>query len=206
MLSGCKPRVRNVARELHVTSGTMSSENAIICVQGSPGEVYAAIRKLQKSGFDMKRVSIAAREHREEDQILSYYLSGDHMRHWGEQGTLWTAVWGLLSSWGLFVFPVSGPVIVAGPLTEWIIAGLENASILGRFSGIAAGLYSIGIDPKSIPEYEAALNSGKCLVLAHGTREEVSKARAALQLKRSDTGPDFIGERKTTRNPLQDPG
>lgn len=172
----------------------MPSENAVVCVHESPGEVYASLRRLQKSGFEMKRVSIAAREYQEQDQVLSYYLSGDHMREWGEQGTLWTAVWSLLSGWGLFVFPGRGSVTVAGPLTEWIVAGLENASILGRFSGIAAGLYSIGIDPGSIPEYEAALDAGKCLVLAHGTREEVSRAHVTLQLNRSGPGVDCVGE------------
>jgi hypothetical protein len=164
----------------------MSSQNATVGIFESPVEAYAAIRRLQRAGFDMKNVSIAAKEHRDGEQVLGYYLSGGHMRGWGEQGTLWSAVWELLSGWASFVFPASGPVLVAGPLSYWIIAGLENASILGPVSGIAAGLCSIGIDRESILRYEAALNAGKCIVLAHGTRDEVSKARMTL-LERSLT-------------------
>ncbi len=158
----------------------MPGQNATVGVYQSPSEACAAIRRLQKSGFDMKQLSVAAREHREEEQVSAYYLSSGHMRCWGEQGALWGAVWALLCGWALFAFPDSGPVLVAGPLSDWIIAGLENASILSGFTGIGAGLYSIGIDRLSISKYEAALKAGKCLVLAHGTADEVAKARAML--------------------------
>ena len=48
-------------------------------------------------------------------------------------------------------------------------------------SALGAGLYSIGIPKDSVVKYEAALKSDKFLLLAHGTTDEVAKARDILQ-------------------------
>jgi hypothetical protein len=66
-------------------------------------------------------------------------------------------------------------------LVAWIIGALEGAVIVGGLSALGAGLYSIGIPEDSVVEYETALKADKFLVLAHGTTEEVSKARDIMQ-------------------------
>ena len=156
------------------------SKNAMVSIYESPSEAYAAIRRLQKSGFERNRLSVAAREQGEEAQVVAYYLSRDQIRCWGAQAAVWDLVWGMLSGWALFVLPGIGRVWVAGPLSGWILACLENASILNGLSGFGAGLHSVGIDRGSISAYEAALRADRCLVLAHGTRGEVDKARLTL--------------------------
>jgi hypothetical protein len=52
---------------------------------------------------------------------------------------------------------------------------------MGGLSALGAGLYSIGIPKDSVVRYEAALKSDKFLLLAHGTADEVGKARDILQ-------------------------
>ena len=47
-----------------------------------------------------------------------------------------------------------------------------------------AGLYSIGIPKDSVVKYELALKSDKFLVLAHGTADEVAKAKDIMQSTR----------------------
>jgi hypothetical protein len=42
-------------------------------------------------------------------------------------------------------------------------------------------LYSIGIPKDSIMQYETALKSDKLLVIAHGTSDEVAKAKRILE-------------------------
>jgi hypothetical protein len=44
-----------------------------------------------------------------------------------------------------------------------------------------AALYSIGIPKDSILQYETAIKSDKFLVMAHGTAEEVAKAKSILE-------------------------
>jgi hypothetical protein len=76
--------------------------------------------------------------------------------------------------------PGIGPVLVAGPLSAWIAAGLENAPVFGGLSPLGAAIYSIGIAKGRIFSYESAVGEGKCLILAHGTVSEVSRAREVL--------------------------
>ena len=52
---------------------------------------------------------------------------------------------------------------------------------MGGLSALGAGLYSIGIPENSIVQYEAALKADKFLLLAHGSPDEVAKARDIMQ-------------------------
>ena len=74
-----------------------------------------------------------------------------------------------------------GPILVAGPLVAWIVGALEGAVVVGGLSALGAGLYSIGIPKDSVVKYETALKSDKFLLLAHGTADEVAKARDIMQ-------------------------
>jgi hypothetical protein len=66
-------------------------------------------------------------------------------------------------------------------LVAWIIGALEGAVVVGGVSALGAGLYSIGIPKDSVVKYEAALKSDRFLLLAHGTTDEVAKARDIMQ-------------------------
>ena len=79
------------------------------------------------------------------------------------------------------MIPGLGPILVAGPLVGWIIAALEGAVVVGGLSAVGAGIYSIGIPKDSVVIYEEALKADKFLLLAHGTSEEVAKAKEILQ-------------------------
>jgi len=83
-----------------------------------------------------------------------------------------------------FAIPGIGPILVAGPLVAWIVGALEGAVVVGGLSALGAGLYSIGIPKDSVVKYELALKSDKFLVLAHGTTDEVAKAKRIIQSTR----------------------
>jgi len=83
-----------------------------------------------------------------------------------------------------FAIPGIGPILVAGPLVAWIVGALEGAVVVGGLSALGAGLYSIGIPKDSVVKYELALKSDKFLVLAHGTADEVAKAKDIIQSTR----------------------
>ena len=83
-----------------------------------------------------------------------------------------------------FAIPGLGPVLVAGPLVAWIVGALEGAVVVGGLGAVGAGLYSIGIPKDSVVKYETAIKSDKFLVLAHGTANEVAKAKDIMQTTR----------------------
>ena len=70
-----------------------------------------------------------------------------------------------------------GPILVAGPLVAWIIAGLEGAIVVGGVSALGAGLVSIGIPKDSVLKYEVALKTDKYLLVVHGTEDAVDNAK-----------------------------
>src|SRR5580658_9628982 len=159
----------------------MPDTAAVIAVYDNHSSANEAVKELQKSGFDMKKLSIVGKDYLTEDQVVGYYNAGDRMKYWGK----WGAFWGLLFGSAFFWVPGIGTVLVAGPLVSWIVGALEGALTLGGLSAIGAGLYSIGIPKNSIVQYESALKADKFLVVAHGTSDEVARAKDILRTTNS---------------------
>ena len=129
----------------------------------------------------MKKLSIVGRDYHTEEHVVGYYNAGDRMKFWGKLGAFWGGFWGLLFGSAMFFIPGIGPLIVFGPLVGWIVGALEGAVVVGGLSALGAGLYSIGIPKDSVMQYETALKSDKFLVIAHGTADEVAKAKSILE-------------------------
>jgi hypothetical protein len=159
----------------------MTEHNAVAGVYSTHSEAEASIKELQRSGFDMKKLSIVGKDYHTEEHVIGYYNTGDRMKIWGRQGAFWGGFWGLLFGSAMFVIPGFGPLIVFGPLVGWIVGALEGAVVVGGLSALGAGLYGIGIPKDSVMQYETALKSDKFLVIAHGTADEVAKARSILE-------------------------
>jgi hypothetical protein len=162
-------------------SDPKSENNSAVAIFNNHTDAETAVKELQKSGYDMKKLSIIGKDYHSEEQVVGYYNTGDRMKYWGKMGAFWGGFWGLLFGAAFFAIPGIGPVLVAGPLVSWIVAGLEGAAVFGGASAIGAGLYSIGIPKDSILKYETAIKSDKFIVLAHGTAAEVSRARDILK-------------------------
>jgi len=130
----------------------------------------------QRSGIDMKKLSIVGKDYHTEADVTGYYNTGDRIKYWGKLGAFWRLLFGA----AFFAITEIGPVLVAGPLVAWIGA-LEGAVVIGGLTAVGAGLVSIGIPKDSIFKYETALKADKFLVLAHGTAAEVAKAKDIIQ-------------------------
>ena len=159
----------------------MTTTNSVVAIYGTHTQAEEAIKELQRSGCDMKKLSIVGKDYHTDESVVGYYNTGDRMKYWGKLGAFWGGLWGMLFGAAFFVIPGLGPILVAGPLVAWIIGALEGAVVVGGLSALGAGLYSIGIPKDSVVKYEAALKSDKFLLLAHGTADEVAKAKDILQ-------------------------
>jgi hypothetical protein len=158
----------------------MSEKNAAVAICNTHTEAEQVVKELQKSGYDMKKLSIVGKDYHTEEDVVGYYNTGDRMKKWGKLGALWGAFWGILFGSAFFIIPGIGPIVVGGPLVATIVGGLEGAVGIGGLSALGAGLFSIGIPKDSVIEYETALKSDKFLVIAHGTTDEVAKAKEIL--------------------------
>ena len=158
----------------------MEKVDSAIAVFPDHNAAEAAVKKLAQGGFEMKNLSVVGQGYHTDEKVVGFYNTGDRIKFWGERGAFWGGFWGLLFG-GIFITtPAAGPVVVLGYLAAIVIAALENAIILGGLSAVGAALYSIGIPKNSVVEYEAAVKADKFLVMAHGTSEEVARAKAIL--------------------------
>jgi uncharacterized membrane protein len=158
----------------------MSQNNSVVAVYPSHTAAEAAIKELQNSGFDLKKLSIVGRDYHTDEHVVGYYNVGDRMKVWGKTGAFWGGVWGLFFGSAFFWVPGLGPLLVAGPLVSWIVGALEGAVVVGGLSAIGASLYSLGIPKDSILQYETDLKAGKFVLLAHGSVEDAARAKDIL--------------------------
>jgi uncharacterized membrane protein len=157
-----------------------TDKSAVVAIYDTHREAEDAIRQLQKSGMDMRNLSIVGKEYQTEEEVVGYYTTGDRMKAWGKTGAFWGGLWGLMFGSAFFLIPGVGPLFAAGPLVSWIIGALEGAVVVGGLGALGAGLYSIGISKDSIIEYETQIKAGKYVVIVHDTEDEVGHVESAL--------------------------
>lgn len=186
----------------------MPDNNVVVAIYDTHEEAAKTVKELQQAGFDMKKLSIVAKNPHAEEHVVGFYNAGDRIMHWGKQGAFWGSIWGLLFGAAFFAIPGLGPVLIAGPLVAWVVGALEGAAVVGGVSAIGAGLFSIGIPKDSILEYEVAVKTDKYLLLANGTAEEAARAReiiaatmpAALHVHRTQSESEYERELASARS------
>ena len=115
----------------------MSKANAVVAVFDTHQRAEDAIKNLQRSGFDMKNLSIVAKGYSTEEQPVGFYTTGDRVTFWGGTGALWGSLWGLLFGAALFWVPGIGPLVVGGQLVAILVGALEGAVVVGGLSALA---------------------------------------------------------------------
>lgn len=158
----------------------MKKNNSCIGIFSNHTDAEQAIKELQISGFDMKKLSIVGKGYHSDEHPVGYYNTGDRVKFWGKLGAFWGGMWGLLFGTAFFWIPGIGPLAIAGPLVAMIVGGAEGAVAMGGLSALGAALYSIGIPKDSIVKYEESLKADKFLLVVHGTQQEVSRAQDIL--------------------------
>ncbi len=69
----------------------MTDTNAVIAVYTDHSAAEGAVKELQKSGFDMKKLSVVGKDYHTDEQVVGYYNAGDRMKYWGKWGAFWAA-------------------------------------------------------------------------------------------------------------------
>ena len=105
----------------------MTDTSAAIAVYDQHSEAEGAVKKLQQSEFNMKKLSIVGKDYHTDEQVVGYYNAGDRMKYWGKLGAFWGGFWGLLFGAAFFWVPAIGPV------TGWrSIGGFDRRRLGGR--------------------------------------------------------------------------
>jgi len=157
-----------------------------VAICDSHQKAEKVVKELQESGFDMKKLSIIGKDYHEEDKVIGFYNTGDRMKNWGSAGAFWGGIWGLVFGAGFFLIPGIGPVMLAGPIVSSLIGGLEGAVVVGGLSALGGALFGIGVPKDSVLRYETALKADKFLVIAHGSSEDLEKAKKIMSNSSAD--------------------
>jgi hypothetical protein len=57
----------------------MAENSAVVGIYKSHTGAEASIKELQRSGFDMKKLSIVGKDYHTEEHVIGYYNAGDRM-------------------------------------------------------------------------------------------------------------------------------
>ncbi len=158
----------------------MESPDTVIAVLEDHLAAEAAVKKLAAAGFEMKNLSIVGKGYHSEEKVIGFYSIGDRIKFWGVRGAFWGGIWGLFFGGLCLTVPVVGPVIVLGYLAATLLVAIESAVVVGGASALGAALYGLGIPKDSVIEYEAAVKADRFLVMAHGAKDEMIRAKVIL--------------------------
>jgi hypothetical protein len=159
----------------------MSSENIVVAVFDSHELAENAVRTLASSGFAMDQLTIVGKGYHTDEKVVGFYNIGDRIKLWGKNGAFWGALWGLFVGGVFMTLPLVGSIVVLGHLSAMLLGAAEGALVVGGVSALAGALVSIGIPKDSVIRYEQAVKADNFLVLAHGTPDEVSRAKDILK-------------------------
>jgi hypothetical protein len=158
----------------------MEIADTVIAVFPDHDAAETAVKKLTAAGFAMKNLSVVGKGYHTEEKVVGFYNAGDRIKFWGQRGAFWGGMWGMFFG-GLFMtIPVIGHVVVLGYLGALAISAVESAVFVGGASALGAALYSIGVPKDSVIQYEAAIKADDFLVTAHGTADEMARAKGIL--------------------------
>jgi uncharacterized membrane protein len=158
----------------------MFKTDAVVATFKDHQGAESAVKTLAAAGFDLKDLSVVGKGYHTDEKVVGFYNTGDRVRFWGTRGAFWGGLWGLFFG-GLFLtIPIVGHVVVLGYLAAAALSAVESAVMTGGLSALGAALYSIGIPKNSVLEYESDVKADGFLVMAHGTSEEMTRARSLL--------------------------
>ena len=159
--------------------------NAAIGIYEDHDAAVEAIEKLHQQGYPVAQLSIIGLTENEvvDNEMHIIPKSPVNPVGLGTGVAVGTTV-GLLTGVGLFTIPGLGVLFGAGALVG-AIAGFDFGLIGG---GIASVLTSVGVKNEIAEKYNTLLKTGKYLVVANGTAEEVQDAKKHIHTHTKATG------------------
>jgi uncharacterized membrane protein len=160
---------------------TMNRTDIAVAVYDVHTQAEAAVKALQRAGFDMKKISIIGRDYHTEEHVVGFLNAGDRAKIFGKLGAFWGGLMGVLFGSAMMFIPVVGHVVVLGPLAAALFGGLQGAVLVGGISALAGALMAVGIPRDSVLRYETALKADKFMLVVHGGAQEIKRAHELLR-------------------------
>jgi hypothetical protein len=169
----------------------MSHTNSVVAIFESHAQAEKAILELQKSGFDMKKLSIVGRDFQTVEKPLGFVTTGTVANEGARFGAWTGGIFGLLVGAAFLIVPGFGPLIIVGPFAATLLGGIEGALAGGTVGGLAGALIGLGVSKNQAIRYESQIKAGKFLVMQKGDATQVQKAKTILGVTSTET-PEVV--------------
>ncbi|MCS7002193.1 MAG: DUF1269 domain-containing protein [Dehalococcoidia bacterium] len=176
------------------------ADHSVIGVYATLQDAEHAVQMLQRDGFPSAQISIAGPDDHPDRAADGFDSLGHVVRVGAGTGAAVGGLFGVVMGAAFVFVPGLGPLVVAGPLAAAIIGGLQGVALGAAGGGILGALVGWGVTHDRIVAYEEHLSGGKFLVIAHGARAEVERARDILAVSAPDLtlhAPDAASHRDT---------
>jgi uncharacterized membrane protein len=162
--------------------------NAAVAVYGDLSLAEDAVRSLEREGFDMSHLSIVARGMNTERHVIGFDTHIEREGRWARWGGMWGVLFG-----AFFFIPGVGHVAIGGYVLYLIMTGAVGAGT----GALTAALSTVGIPDDAVIRYETAIKADKQVLIAHGTRIDVERAREVLAGTAAESVEVHVGDAQT---------
>jgi hypothetical protein len=158
------------------------TEHSVVGVYETMAQAEAAVHTLDQAGFPVKHISIVTQNLASDQTTHGYITPGDDLSPRGATTGAWVGGLSSLLIGAAFLWvPGFGPLVVLGRLATLLFIGVEGALMGAATGSLLGALANWGIAEEHILDYEQQVQSGKHLVIAYGTAEDVERAHVILQ-------------------------
>jgi hypothetical protein len=165
---------------------TMPSTLSVVGVYQDVDRAEAAIRKMLDAGLPPDHISIIGQGFQSEAKLQGFVTTGDVAKSTAKIGAWVGGIFGLLTGVAVLFVPGAGAVVALGPIAGAVLGAAET----GAVAGVLGAIFGHFISKQHIPKFEAHVRAGRYLLVVHGDREQVQRARLVLE----STGAQDITE------------
>jgi hypothetical protein len=162
-----------------------ATESGIAATYDSLDLAEEAVEELDRSGFDIRKVSIVGQGYHVEKHPLGFRTTYDYAISWGTNGAVFGGLWGLVAGAILVLDPALYPfgfeeIVIGRPFLDILMMGLFGAAI-AAVAGILLGLAGrIGGAGRHTIRYETRTRASHYQIVVHGTSTESARVRRIL--------------------------
>ena len=136
-----------------------------------------AVQLLLERGIPAEHISLVGKNFSIEDRPLGFTTIRGVAKEGSKFGALWGGMLGLLLGFTVFFAPVTGPLLLFGPIAYALTSAVEGA----LFGGLAGLLVGWGLKHEKAVQFERSIREGEYFVMVSGPTELATKAYYALQ-------------------------
>jgi uncharacterized membrane protein len=154
--------------------------SSIVAVYPDHAAAERMVRHLHEAGIPMSDLSIIGRGSQTTEDPVGFLSAGDYATAGAATGAWFGGLFGLCVGAAFLVLPGIGPIVVAGPLSAALLAGIEGALAGTALGSLAGALVGWGVPKEKALKYETHIMGGRFLVAVRGEPEVISRVQALL--------------------------